>query len=461
MKGSFIDLLELNGGGHVLLPFGDRETAEQLTKIFDKVTIVSEIDQTANNPKITFIKDNPITVELEESTFDVVIQINSFNEIPRSQRKKVISNYNKFLKNNGKLVIIEQLSNTQNDNQKLYLDYLNFKSEIESGTKLNFLKSQTIKNYLENSNFNIDNVSTSTNLFDNLSRKELITYMRNELFDKISSDRTLHDIFMDKYVDMLEKLMKYDIESLHYIIIDATNIKSESKVEYNIVTPSKSSLLPREKLIKGKVDDLEIWELVSIILGMGSKSEDVFSLSKRILREYGSVALIEERNPKKLQEVLNIREVDACKIVSIFELGRRFYSKRHTNRKLVRDPIDVFEYTKEMRNLVKENVRGLYLNAKKYIIHDEIISIGHLTGSLVHPREVFRPAIEHSAAAVVLVHNHPSGDSTPSDGDDKVTKTLLETGKIIGIDLVDHIIIGNDNYFSYAEHDKLILKGDI
>ena len=188
---------------------------------------------------------------------------------------------------------------------------------------------------------------------------------------------------------------------------------------------------------------------------MGSKSEDVYTLSNRIIREYGSKALAEEKNPKKLQEILSIGEVNACKLVSTFELGRRFYSSKVLNRKLIRGPEDVFEYAQDMSSLVKENFRGLYLNSKNYIIHDEIISIGHLTASLVHPREVFKSAIEYSAAGIIVLHNHPSGDPDPSENDKKITKTLVETGKILNIPLLDHIIIGEGKYYSFNDNGEL------
>ena len=117
----------------------------------------------------------------------------------------------------------------------------------------------------------------------------------------------------------------------------------------------------------------------------------------------------------------------------------------------LRNPEDVYRYLEDMRKLKKEQFRGLYLNMRNKIIHDEIISIGTLTANLVHPREVFQPAIEYLAAGLIIAHNHPSGDPNPSDEDLKVTRQMQEVGKTMAIDLLDHIIIGDDKYVSLRD----------
>jgi DNA repair protein RadC len=117
----------------------------------------------------------------------------------------------------------------------------------------------------------------------------------------------------------------------------------------------------------------------------------------------------------------------------------------------IRTPEDVYKYLEEMRKLQKEHFRGLYLNIRNRLIHDEVISIGSLTFNIVQPREVFRPAIEYGAAALILAHNHPSGEPEPSEDDLKVTRKIVEVGKLMEIDVLDHIIIGNDNYVSLRE----------
>ncbi len=171
-------------------------------------------------------------------------------------------------------------------------------------------------------------------------------------------------------------------------------------------------------------------------------------MSGRIMREYGEKSIMVATNPKKLSEDLDIPIVRASQIVACAELGRRFYKKNNASAPTIRTARNVFDYVKDMRDLSKEHLRGIYLNAHYKVIHDEIISIGTVDTNIIHPREVFRPALEYAAAAVVLVHNHPSDITTPSDADIAVTKQIIEAGKLIGIDLVDHVIVTKESFAS-------------
>lgn len=210
---------------------------------------------------------------------------------------------------------------------------------------------------------------------------------------------------------------------------------------------------PREKLIKYGPGVLKNYELLSIILGKGTKKEDVFLIATKTIEEYGSKAVINETDVKKIQQLLGLGEVHACQVVACFELGRRFFGK--TREIFIRTPEDAFKYLSEMRNLNKEYFRGLYLDVKNKLIRDEIISIGTLTSNLIHPREVFQPAIQYSAVGLILVHNHPSGDPTPSEDDINITKQIIEAGACLEIDVVDHIIIGRNKFVSLKNKGKI------
>lgn len=205
---------------------------------------------------------------------------------------------------------------------------------------------------------------------------------------------------------------------------------------------------PREKLIKHGPGILSASELLSVILGVGTRREEVAAMSSRILREYGEKAVINQKNVKILQKELNIPENKACQIVACFELGRRFFQKNDFGPIFIRTAKQAFEYLHDMRRLSKEQLRGLYLNSRYQLIHDEVISIGSLTANIIHPREIFRPALEYSAAAVIIAHNHPSGSKKPTKEDIETTKQITEAAQIIGIDLLDHIIITRDDFFS-------------
>lgn len=208
---------------------------------------------------------------------------------------------------------------------------------------------------------------------------------------------------------------------------------------------------PREKLVKYGPDVLRISELVSIILNTGYRDENVLELSHRIIKEYGSRAIASEKNVGRLMETLGIPLVKACQIIACFELGRRFFQEEPGKMPTIRGPEDVYIYLEDMRKLKKEQFRGLYLNARNKVIHDEVISIGTLTANLVHPREVFQPAIEYLACGVIVAHNHPSGDPDPSDDDLEITRKLATVGKTMDIELLDHIIIGSKKYISLKE----------
>lgn len=205
---------------------------------------------------------------------------------------------------------------------------------------------------------------------------------------------------------------------------------------------------PREKLASKGPESLVLAELLAIVLGTGTVKEDVLEMSKRIIKDYGEKSIISEKNPEKLSKDLDIPIVKASQIVAVGELGRRFYERTESGFNVIRNAKDVFEYLQDMRNLPKEHLRGLYLNSHNRVIRDEVISIGTVNTNMIHPREVFRPAIESNAAAVILAHNHPSGVSAPSDEDIDITRQLVSAGKILGISLLDHVVITKDAFTS-------------
>ncbi len=205
---------------------------------------------------------------------------------------------------------------------------------------------------------------------------------------------------------------------------------------------------PREKLTKYGPAALSVQELVAVILGTGTKKEDVLSMASRIIKDYGEKTLVGQTNAEAMAKDLDIPLVKSMQIVACAELGRRFFEKRTSGPQVIRTAKDVYDYLYDMRNLPKEHLRGIYLNPHHRIVHDEVISIGTINGNLIHPREVFKPAIEHGAAAVILAHNHPSGIVTPSQADIEITKHIIAVGKIIGIPVVDHVVIGKNKFIS-------------
>lgn len=208
---------------------------------------------------------------------------------------------------------------------------------------------------------------------------------------------------------------------------------------------------PREKLIAYGPSVLQASELLAIVFGVGTKKEEVLAMSNRLLKEYGEKALTNQTDPKKIAESLEIPLNKACQIIACMELGKRFFKTNDKKQATIRTPKEAYEYLKDMGNLPKEHLRGLYLNNHYRLIHDEVISIGTLNANIIHPREVFKPALEYSASAVILAHNHPSGIAKPSQEDITITKQLREAATILGIDLLDHIIITKGKFVTIPE----------
>ncbi len=244
--------------------------------------------------------------------------------------------------------------------------------------------------------------------------------------------------------------MTYTFLDTDLLLTQATEREQYSPVkEYTLkIRDLPKDEMPREKMTQQGVGALSLVELFAIVLQSGTKKEGVLEMSKRIIREYGNLAIANQTNPEVIAHDLGIPLVKACQIGACIEIGRRLFKKNEMGLTVIRNARDAYEYLTEMRSLPKEQLCGLYLDTHNRIIHQEIISIGTINSSIIHPREVFKPALEYGAASVVLAHNHPSGVLEPSASDIEVTKQLVKAGKIIGINLMDHLVIGKEGFVS-------------
>ncbi len=213
---------------------------------------------------------------------------------------------------------------------------------------------------------------------------------------------------------------------------------------------------PREKLISAGPKALNLAELIAIILGVGSNKEEVMTMARRIIREYGEKAIQHETNAKKLAKSLGIPITKSTQIIAAFELGRRFFAYDNGKPVFIRNSTQAYQHLHGAAYSKKEQLRGLYLNSRHELIHEEVISVGSLTANIVHPREVFAPALLHAAAAVIIAHNHPSGDSKPTPSDIAATRQLKLAGDNLGINLLDHIIITKQDYYSILLQEHLV-----
>jgi DNA repair protein RadC len=214
-------------------------------------------------------------------------------------------------------------------------------------------------------------------------------------------------------------------------------------------------LRPRERLLSEGAEVLSSAELLGILLSIGSKEKTAVELASEVISENGDLFGLYNISVHDLLKTHGVGEAKACIILAAVEFGKRLGRVRNPGRPVVSSPADVDGLLRgRIANLDRENFVAVLLNTKNEVIEFPTISLGTLSASLVHPREVFKPAIRASAASMVLAHNHPSGRVEPSREDREVTRRLSEAAEIIGIEVLDHVILG-DGYFSMKEHGLL------
>lgn len=200
-----------------------------------------------------------------------------------------------------------------------------------------------------------------------------------------------------------------------------------------------------ERLVKEGVTKLTLAELVSIILEMAPNQK---ANASRLAGEYGEKWLGGLRDANKASIEIGIPLPQACQLVAACELGRRFSVRPGTRSVILRNAKDVSNYVHDMHRLFRECLRVIYINNRHRIVHDEVVSLGTADANLTDPKEIFRAAIQFEACAIILVHNHPSGDVTPSPADIEVTSQVVAAGKLIGVAVVDHVIVANGKFCS-------------
>lgn len=213
---------------------------------------------------------------------------------------------------------------------------------------------------------------------------------------------------------------------------------------------------PRERFEQSGPESLSNHELIAILLRTGTKDESVLQLSNRLLTSFDGLRLLKDATLDEITAIKGIGKAKAIQVLAAVEIGRRISNLSYDDRYVIRSPEDGANYVmNDMRFLSQEHFVCLYLNTKNQVLHKKTVFIGSLNASIVHPREVFKEALRRSAASVICLHNHPSGDPQPSREDIEVTKRLVESGKIIGIEVLDHLIIGENKFVSLKEKGYL------
>ncbi len=209
---------------------------------------------------------------------------------------------------------------------------------------------------------------------------------------------------------------------------------------------------PREKLLRHGADSLSEAELLAIVIRTGTGKQTALDLARRMLSNEKTLRGIAGKSPIELMRMKGIGEAKAVELIAAFEIGRRLQGMKGEERNIIRSPEDVAKIMiPKLRDCRKEEFYVLVLDSKNGLKHEAKVSTGTLNASLVHPREVYKVAIDHDGASIIVVHNHPSGNPEPSKEDVDITRQLAEAGKIIGIPLHDHLIIAGDGHTSFAE----------
>ncbi|MEN8253373.1 MAG: DNA repair protein RadC [Patescibacteria group bacterium] len=209
---------------------------------------------------------------------------------------------------------------------------------------------------------------------------------------------------------------------------------------------------PRERLLELGANNLSNEQLIAVILGFGTSKANVLTLAKRILKKYKNISQLSNTSIKELTKISGIGQIQAGKLVSCFELGKRL----NTNSQLIiNNPSDVTREIKDIRDKTQEYLIALYLDARHRLVNKETLAIGSLNSLVLEARDIFSHAFKIPCSEIILAHNHPSGDINPSENDIKFTQKILEAGELLGIQLIDHIIVTKENYLSMREENLI------
>jgi DNA repair protein RadC len=223
-----------------------------------------------------------------------------------------------------------------------------------------------------------------------------------------------------------------------------------------IVASALKADLPRERLRRLGPDALSDAELVALVLRTGGRSADALEVARDVVHRCGGLRGAGRAAPRELSASVGMGPAKAASLRAAFEIGRRIAAQRLSIGDPIRTPDDVHRHFYErLRDAERECFITLLLDGRQRVLREVLVSQGTLTASLVHPREVFRAAVHDAAAALILVHNHPSGDPSPSREDHEVTRRLARAGEIMGIRVLDHVVVAEHGYYSFQESGQL------
>lgn len=219
----------------------------------------------------------------------------------------------------------------------------------------------------------------------------------------------------------------------------------------------EDSLMPRERLVQHGAKQLSNQELLSIILRTGNRKESVFEISQKIIGGMDSLAEFRDMTLQELQTLSGIGRIKAIELQAAIEFGSRIAQVESMEREQITSSKSLaLKMMQELGDKKQEHLVALYLNSQNHIIHQQTIFIGSVSRSIAEPREIMHYAVKHMAASLILVHNHPSGVPQPSRNDNQVTENVRQACELMGVVMLDHLIVGRDQYFSYREKTDLL-----
>lgn len=228
------------------------------------------------------------------------------------------------------------------------------------------------------------------------------------------------------------------------------------KTPYRTIKSLPEADRPRERFLKLGPEAISDSELIAIILGTGTKQSSALDLANSILSNYVSIFNLLQATISELCEIPGIGYAKSIKLKAAFELANRCMAREQLTMDKITSPEDIFRLMNfRLKTETREHFLAVMLNTKSYLLKIDLISIGSLNATIVHPREVFNRAIRASACGVILVHNHPSGDPEPSQDDIKLTNRLVAAGDLLGIPIMDHVIIGHQKFYSFSRENHL------
>ncbi|BCJ85072.1 RadC family protein [Effusibacillus dendaii] len=209
---------------------------------------------------------------------------------------------------------------------------------------------------------------------------------------------------------------------------------------------------PRERMLREGAQSLSNAELLAVMLRTGTNGKSVIQVAEQLLSHFGGLRSLMEADIREMTEIAGMGPAKALQVQAAVEIGKRIARLVREPATVIRNPQDVVDlFMDRLRFEKKEHFIAVHLDTKNQVIAEETVSIGSLDSSIVHPREIFKTALKKSAASIICIHNHPSGDPTPSREDILVTKRLAEAGRILGIEVLDHIVIGEQRFVSLKE----------